>query len=62
MKALIQVWPISRYVGKFPHGRWEFVEHFKGSEEEFQKRLLKLQEDDPANQYRLWDEDSRGGK
>lgn len=52
-------WPISKYVGKRPHGNWEFVETFNGTEKNCGARLRKLQATADLSgadeQYRHWD-------
>ena len=47
--------PISRYIGKFPNGYWEFIEEFTGDEKLFAEHIQELQKIDPTNQYRCWD-------
>jgi hypothetical protein len=55
----MKLYPISRYVGKFPKGKWEFVEEFRGTYAEAVARLRELVKADGrgelAVQYRFWD-------
>lgn len=50
-------YPISKYVGSFPAGRWEFVKTIETTTlAEAYEEASKLQEADrDASQYRIWD-------
>ena len=50
-----KTWPISKYVGKFPNGYWEFVEEFVGTEEQVWPYMANLESKDKPNKYRHWD-------
>jgi hypothetical protein len=49
-------YPISKYVGKYPNGKWVFIKEVKGSYEDAMKEAAVLQKKDPKNAYRIWDE------
>lgn len=49
------VWPISKYVGFYPEGAWEFVEEFPGTQQEAYEHANALQKLDPDKEYRIWD-------
>jgi hypothetical protein len=56
-----KTYPISKYVGKHPKGKWMFVKDFIGTYEECGVELRRLQQEDPKtgrkdNQYRIWDD------
>ena len=40
-------YPISKYIGNFPNGEWEFVKDFQGTYEEALKEIIQLQLNDP---------------
>ena len=57
----IHNWPISKYIGSFPKGKWEFVKDVRGTYEEALEEALRLQVIDPKtgkkhNHYKIWDE------
>jgi len=53
-------YPISKYVGKHPKGKWIFVKYFDGTYEDALNEAKKLQLKNPktknkTNAYRIWD-------
>ncbi len=46
--------PISKYVGKHPNGRWEFIKEFEGTYEEAMKEAGRLSVNE-NDLYRIWD-------
>lgn len=48
-------WPISKYIGQFPNGKWEFIKEFDGTLKEAGEEAIRLQMADEAAQYRIWD-------
>ena len=50
-------YPISKYVGKYPNGKWIFVKYYEGTYEEALKEAVRLQSiDSQHNQYKIWDD------
>lgn len=53
------LWPISKWIVN--RRRWEFVEWYRGSQEDAYKRAAILQDlSSTTAHYRIWDEDYRG--
>ena len=55
MELYKNTYHISKYIGKFPEGYWDFVEEFKGTYSNANKRIINLQKKDKKNKYRFWD-------
>jgi len=48
-------YPISRYIGTFPSGSWEFVREFTGTYREALILAEALQKENGEYDYRIWD-------
>jgi hypothetical protein len=54
----METYPISKYVGEFPLGKWIFVKEFEGSLADAKEECFRLQAEEPDwnTRYCIWDD------